>query len=142
MSGVNAMFAQCSTSMTSMSAGSAAGCGAGGAAAASSAGGGEGQLPNVSGALGMQSSILVQGGQQSGMDAMGALALGMLLGKGGGSQDKDKDDSWKMLAMMAMMGGMGQNKQSISFSQTTSQVQSSYAASAAGASTGSMSVQA
>jgi hypothetical protein len=102
-------------------------------------------LPGPMGAVELQSSLLVQSGQAPGLDAAGALALGLLLGKNG--ESKEKDDSWKALAMLAMAAGMQQQQggQSISFSQSITQVEGAYAAAAGGsacAAAGSVSVQA
>ncbi len=141
MSGIAAV----SGSMSSLSAASfaSAGAGAAGTAGAAGAGGGSGSQgvagldPSaVGGASGsstsVQTSALINSAQpNANIQNMAALMLSLLLSKSDDSKD-NKDDAWKMLAGMAMLGMMAQN-QGASFMQSTSVVTEAYSAGGAGA---------
>jgi hypothetical protein len=147
MSGIAAV----SGSMSSISAasfassGAAAASTAGGAGTAETAGAGAGSGSEgvaafdpwgVGGASGsstsVQTSALINSAQpNANIQNMAALMLSLLLSKSDDSKD-NKDDAWKMLAGMAMLGMMAQN-QGASFMQSTSVVTEAYSAGGAGA---------
>jgi hypothetical protein len=93
-----------------------------------------GEAGSVPGALGVQTSLLLESAKGLGnVDALAALALALLLGKS--SEAKNDDDPWKMLVAMAMLSGMSGGGASVSFTQNVSVSPAAYAPAQAAAGT-------
>lgn len=81
----------------------------------------------------VQTSALISSAQpNANIQNMAALMLSLLLSKSDDSKD-NKDDAWKMLAGMALLGMMASQNQGGSFMQSTSVVSAAYGADGAGA---------
>ena len=81
----------------------------------------------------MQTSALINSAQpNANIQNMAALMLSLLLSKSDDSRES-KDDAWKMLAGMALLGMMASQNQGVSFMQSTSVVTEAYGAGGAGA---------
>jgi len=144
MSGIAAVSGQISSVSTASfsspgaSAAGALGAGAGGgtgaavglgqagqAAAAGIAGLEAGAAGGAASATSVQTSSLIASAQpNANIQNMAALILSMLLNKSDDS--KDKDDAWKMLAGMAMLGMLAQQGQNVTMTQSTSVVSEAY----------------
>lgn len=131
MSAISPVTAQFSSAMT-FSSGAVGAAGVSGSDAATAAG----DVASPTGALGVQTSLLLQQGNGlSNVDQLAALALMLLMSKSNDSQKSD-DNAWKMLAMMALMSGLGQNGQTtFSFSQSVGDASAVYSAGGAAAGT-------
>lgn len=86
--------------------------------------------------LSVQTSSLIASAQpNANIQNMAALLLSLLLSKSN-DESKDKDDPWKMLAGMAMLGAMANQNQNVSMMQSTTVVSQAYGTDAAAAATG------
>lgn len=86
----------------------------------------------AAGSTSVQTSALINSAQpNANIQNMAALMLSLLLSKSDDSKE-NKDDAWKMLAGMALLGMMAQ-QQGASFMQSTSVVTQAYSAGGAGA---------
>lgn len=86
----------------------------------------------AAGSTSVQTSALINSAQpNANIQNMAALMLSLLLSKSDDSKES-KDDAWKMLAGMAMLGMMAQ-QQGASFMQSTSVVTQAYSVGGAGA---------
>jgi len=90
----------------------------------------------LSAGLSVQTSSLISAAQpNANIQNMAALMLAMLLNKSS-EESKDKDDPWKMLAGMAMLGALANQNQNVTMMQSTSVVSQAYGTEAATAATG------
>ncbi|MCE9605483.1 MAG: hypothetical protein K8U03_11350 [Planctomycetia bacterium] len=90
----------------------------------------------------VQTSSFINSAQPNAtIENMAALMLSLLLSKS--DESKDKDDPWKMLAGMALLGAMANQNQGISMSQSTTVVSEAYSTggTAAAATGGSVNIQ-
>jgi len=142
MSGIAAVSGPMSSvSAASFASAGSAAAGAGGAAAAGGASGSDGVAGLDPSAVGggasstsVQTSALINSAQpNANIQNMAALMLSLLLSKSDDSKES-KDDAWKMLAGMAMLGMMAGQNQGASFMQSTSVVTEAYSTGGAGAS--------
>lgn len=86
--------------------------------------------------LSVQTSSLIASAQpNANIQNMAALLLSLLLSKSN-DESKDKDDPWKMLAGMAMLGMLAQQNQSVTMTQSSASVSQAYGAAGASASAG------
>lgn len=126
MSSVAPVSAQLSSAMT-FSTGAVGGAAASAPGAASALS----EPGAANGALGVQTSLLMQSSQgMNNVDQLAALALALLLGKSSESKGGGNDDPWKMLVAMAMLSGMSGQGSSVSMSQNVSIAPDAYAAGA------------
>lgn len=126
MSAVSPVSTQFSSAMT-FSTGAIGGVGTDATAAPSGVG-------SPTGALGLQTSLMLQQGNgPSNVDQLAALALMLLLSKSNDSQKSD-ENAWQMLAALALMSGMSGNGQTtFSFSQSVGEAAAVYAGGGAAA---------
>jgi hypothetical protein len=86
--------------------------------------------------LSVQTSSLIASAQpNANIQNMAALLLSLLLSKSN-DESKDKDDPWKMLAGMAMLGMLAQQNQSVTMTQSSASVSQAYGAAGASAAAG------
>lgn len=93
-------------------------------------------LGGAAGSTSVQTSALINSAQpNANIQNMAALMLSLLLSKSDDSKES-KDDAWKMLAGMALLGMMASQNQGASMMQTTSVVTAAYGAGAGAAAAG------
>lgn len=109
---------------------------AGQAAAAGIAGQDVSATGGLPAGLSVQTSSLIASAQpNANIQNMAALLLSLLLSKSN-DESKDKDDPWKMLAGMAMLGMLAQQNQSVTMTQSSASVSQAYGAAGASAAAG------
>jgi hypothetical protein len=132
MSAISPVSAQFSSAMT-FSSGAIGAAGTSGTAAPAASG----EIAAPAGALGVQTSLMMQQGNGlSNIDQLAALALMLLMSKSNDSQKSNNDDAWKMLAMMALMSGQGGQQSTFSFSQSVGDASAVYSSGAVAAGAG------